>query len=502
MVKPRNKHFIVLATLSVLMVGVSHVAYAQGLGRTLDGSTYSAKYKGISSGGSMCTNKMEPEKEGKSLLTQSIEVNLDDFRKEVVNRIEEWGHRTADAIRVFSSTMSNDTNTLSAEMTKVDEAALAMEQDLLREKNSLEATQAMTPTKAEEDIALGLAMYRPDLVVGSRQAEMSRFINELNNVPLDHEFVSDSGNPLPGYVDTSRGRITAMGQEFRNFIRFFCDARSINGKLASTRFQEYDSKSKNVTSYWCGSGRGVTMAPPVVQRPASAGGGWEPLEGDRLTSYINQVVNFENAAAQSGTGKSYLINAPKNVAHLYFEPHTLNQDKDIYEKAEQQFARFVIGRANDINNTADFNTGEGQRAFMEQQSRTAKLALARYPFAEMFSQKIPTMPEGSAIWAAELIEENIGNCKSPDPSYASLCELTKQLRQKGQISESEFFDVLFSRQFQGMAFSKKVVGMSEGQLRRLQYNLQGLQIALNYQRNRMKEQQLALMAAIYAHQNQ
>jgi hypothetical protein len=493
------KHRInLIAFLFLLLFGAALPAQAQLGGE----GNYTAKYKGSNVGGTSCTTKTMNNIEAQKLVTQSIDVNLNDFRDDMVDRIEEAGSKISSAVMTASATITHDIEVLGVQLKKAEGAALAAKQKEKVDEESFKAMQAARLSEPEKAMTTGLSMYQPDLVPAARQSEMVRYINELNNVPLDNKFRNAEGYPLPGYVDTSKTVLSAMGQEFRNYVRFFCDVRSLNGKLASTRFLEFNGNSAGLSEYWCGQGRNVLKPDVNIDKNT---GQYIPLEGEALKKYVTGMVKREEWLSYDGDGKSYLINAPKNVADLYFEPHTLkmgnnknNDAMDIYEKAEQQFARFVIGRANDLNNTSDFSTGIGQRQFMDQQGRIAKLSLARYPFAEMFARKLPTMPPSSAGWAADMIEKNIGDCKKPDPSYKSLCDLTNQLRKKGQISESEFYDVLFNRQFQGMAFTKSTIGMTSGQLKRMQANLLGLQLALNYQRNRLKQEQLLLIAAISA----
>jgi hypothetical protein len=508
MVKPQRKHFILLATCLGVLLGSTALATAQmssdytiskdqWLGDTSKLKSYSGSSK--SAAGCIINGTSLSETGTTGRLTKIIETNLDDLSSKIVSRIEDWGTRTADAIMTLSGVIVHGNEWSTDKIIKAEETLNKAREKFKTEEKTLEVVKALSRTQVDKDWLVIMSMYRPELVRSARQTAMADYVNELNNIPLNNKFLNTStGLPLPGYVDTSRGAIAAMGQEFRNFVQFFCDARSVNGKLASTRFLEYNSAQRSVSEYWCGRGRGIR--PPPAMKNAS--GQYMPISGAHLSGYIDDVVGTEATNAQKGEGKGYLVNAPKNVAELYFEPHTLKADEDIYTMAERQFIRFVIGRASNLPNTSDFNTGEGQRAFMNQQARTAKLALARYPFAEMFSEKIPTMPEGSAAWAAGMIESNIGNCSAPQANYKALCDLTMQLRRKGRISESEFFDVLYNRQFEGTAFHQKVIGMTEGQLRRTQVNLQAMQMALNYKRNRLKEQQLALMAAIYAQQNQ
>lgn len=459
-------------------------------------SDYQEKYKGMGMAGS-CTMKTQNKLEAKNLVKQSIDVNLDKLQDNLVNRIEDWGHRTAKAIATLSSIETNNFEMMKAEIITAMDRTVKLEQIRAMDQRTLDATLAMKPTPVETKIVTGLSYYRPELPVAFRQAEMTRYINELNLVPLDSKFKDSNGQPLSGFVDTSEGSLAAMGQEFRGFIRLFCDVRSSNGQVASTKFQHPLGPNKPTIEYWCGQDRGLG-APQVSKGPD---GQYVALTGNALNGHILQQTRAETAWAKNGQGKISLQNAPKNVAELYFEPRSLTMDnQDVYQKAEQEFARLVIGRAGELKNVGKFVDSADQRDFMEAQARVAKLALARYPFAEMFSQKVPNMPEGSAGWAADLIEANLDGCKNANDNYKELCNLTRQLRAKKQISESEFFDVLFSRQFQGMAFSTSLVKMSEGQMKRLQTNLMGLQLALNYQRNRLKEQQLALMAAIYAQQ--
>lgn len=464
----------------------------------LSGKDYDAKYKGAGAAG-MCSVKTQNKLQAQNLIRQSIDVNLDKLEDNLIKRVETWAQQTSKAISYASGIDTNNFEHMKAEVIDAMDKSLKLEQVRMIDQKTLEATRALKPSPSETKILSGLSYYRPELPIAFRQAEMERYINELNNVPLDNKFRESNGQPKTGYVDTSKGTITAIGQEFRNYIRLFCDVRSMNGQVAATKYLEYVPGSSTPTEYWCGQERGLG-APLVMKGPDNK---YVPLTGNPLAGHVLQQTRAEAGMAGSGQGKIQLLNAAKNVSELYFEPRSLTvANQDMYEKAEQEFARMVIGRAGDLRNVSSLNDAEGQRAFMSGQSRVAKLALARYAFADMFSQKVPTLPEGSARWAADMIEENLGGCKNPTADYAQLCNLSKQLRAKKQISESEFFDVMFSRQFQGMAFGKNLVKLSEGQLKRLQTNLLGLQMALNYKRNRLKEQQLLLITAKYAQQAQ
>ncbi len=486
---PRIFLFACWLTLGMTLTGLQAFAAS-----ATDAATYKPLYPGTNTNATSCITPGSPQTEGQSLVTKSINVNLTTLTTKVVSRLQTMADNVSRAIMSLSAIETNNMERLKAELTSAQEKALKIEQVAIIDGKTLEATQDMEPTPVETSITDGLSFFRPELQAGARQAEMKRYIAELNNVPLDNKFRDAVGSPLPGYVDTSISIENAMGYEFRNFVKFFCDARSLNGRLASTKYLEYNVTIQP-TEYWCGQERGMA-APNVTKAPDDH---YIPLADAALASHVKTISDYELSLAKNGAGSINLVNAPKNVAELYFEPRSLSvKDVAVYEKAEQEFARMVIGRADNLTVTSDFSTGEGQRDFMNKQGRIAKLALARYPFADMFSQKMPTMPEGSAAWAAKLIEANIGDCTAPKDDYKQLCNLTKQLRAKKQISESEFYDVLFNRQFQGMAFSNSLVKMTKGQLKRTQDHLLGLQLALGYLDARQKEQQLALMAAIYA----
>ncbi len=287
---------------------------------------------------------------------------------------------------------------------------------------------------------------------------------QLNGVPVGND--PTNIEKLVNFSDTS----PINAQQFSIYMRYFCDP---------------ESRSKTMTNSSFNVGNGGVL---------SCGDSNHTTAGSSRKKY---GLNDSSPEARE------VINLPINPARLFLEPRTYptadltlatyntNPMSALYYPAIIQSIEFLTGVPPQPPNKADLETQPGQAAYLETQAANTRKSLASYVFALLAGERVQSMGKDAATLLADQLEKNM-----PDLATQNVAMNQRILALRGQagVSLAEYMKIIMFEVPTSHGYIEAINRMSADQLAREKIKLEGLQLAVNYQRNHWMEILAALEA--------
>ncbi len=337
-------------------------------------------------------------------------------------------------------------------------------------KENAQAATTMPDFDMQE--ALAARMGAMPAVEGFARDIMMTRTKQSNGVPLGNASLA-----FGQLVDTAVNTNTVTSQQFSRYIRYFCDPRSRMGEIATMEFGRGDDK------FSCGSDESNVPESSRAKFAVPAG-----TNATEQAAQENEVINLPVSPSRLFLEATTY---PIAAADLGYKATNLNMYAKLWWPAIMQSIEFLVGPPPTRMNTGDLKGANGQREYIARQARATRQSMAAYVFAQLAGERIQSMGPDMAQRMASMLEEYIGN---NDPNIE---ERIADFRRKPGLSLAEYMHIMMYEIPLSQGFIAKInaPGTTMQELQTKKIELAGLQLAVNYQRNRYMELLMALEAS-------